>query len=731
MTHLSRRRNASEPVCIRTEDRGPPGPCRRPAAAPGSHVTGSCMGTGGRGVRGARETGDNGGEGMAETATAEGPAGLAGEGERSVAVVFSGLLLVMLLASLDSTIVATALPTIVGEMGGIGHLSWVVTAYLLAQTVVTPLYGKLGDLYGRKSVLQSAVVIFLVGSALCGLSRSLTALIAFRAIQGLGGGGLAVSAQAAIGDVIPPRDRGRYQGIFGAVFGLSSVAGPLIGGFFTTNFTWRWIFYINLPIGILAMVVLGATLPSATERKRHRIDYAGAGLLAVGLAALILLTDLGGSAFPWASVPIALLGAGSVLALVSFVAVERRAGEPVLPPRLFRNPIFTLSGAVGLVVGFAMFGSITYLPLFLQTVKGSSPTSSGLQLLPVMGGMLVTSIASGQLISRWGRYKVFPVVGTAVMTVGLFLLSRLGAGTSLLTASAYMLVLGMGLGLVMQVLVLAVQNSVDYTDLGVATSGATLFRSIGGSLGTAVLGAIFAGQLSGHLARLLPAGSHAAAAGAGADPASLARLSAPVRELYVRAFTESLDHVFLVAAVVGAVAFVLTWFLQERPLRASVAAAPAGVGQAFAMPTDEESWTQLSRMVWGVLHRQAKVRVIDTLAARAGVDLPPAACWLLVRIALGHDADPVRVGHAYHLPPDVLRDALSTLSARGLVTRDGGPPDAPARATPQGMETFDRLREAGREWLCEMLEAWQPEDHADLTAILERVSEEVVEGRGG
>ncbi|HEU0053015.1 MAG TPA: MDR family MFS transporter, partial [Longimicrobium sp.] len=445
--------------------------------------------------------------------------------ERSVWVVFSGLLLVMLLASLDSTIVATALPTIVGELGGIGRLSWVVTAYLLAQTVVTPLYGKLGDLYGRKVVLQSAVVIFLVGSALCGLARSLEALIAFRALQGLGGGGLMVSSMAAVGDVIPPRERGRYQGIFGAVFGLSSVAGPLIGGFFTTNLTWRWIFYINLPLGVAAMVVLGATLPANPERKKHRIDYAGAGALAASLASLILLTDLGGTTYPWGSPQIVGLALVSAVCLALFIRIENRAAEPVLPLRLFRNRIFTVSSAVGVVVGFAMFGSITFLPLFLQTVKGASPTGSGLQLLPVMGGMLVTSIASGQLISRWGRYRVFPIVGTAVMTVGLFLLSRMRPDTSLVTASLYMLVVGMGLGMVMQVLVLAVQNSVEYQDLGVATSGATLFRSIGGSLGTAVLGAVFSARLASALAQVSP--GHAAAVtggGGGMDPAAIQRM---------------------------------------------------------------------------------------------------------------------------------------------------------------------------------------------------------------
>lgn len=513
---------------------------------------------------------------------------------KQVRVTIGGLLLVLLLAALDSTIVATALPTIVGEMGGLTHLSWVVTAYLLAQTVVTPLYGKLGDLYGRKKVVQVAIVIFLIGSALCGLARSLTQLIVFRAVQGLGGGGLMVTTQAVVGDIVPARDRGRYQGIFGAVFGLASIAGPLIGGYFTTHLSWRWIFYVNLPFGIIAIIVLAATLPSVSRRVSHAIDYAGAALLATALSGTIVVTDLGGLTYPWTSPFILGLIAIVIGSIAGFLAVERRASEPVVPLRLFRNRTFVISIVIGLIVGFALFGSVTYLPLFLQVVKGDSPTSSGLRMIPMMGGMLVSSIIAGQLISRRGRYKVFPIIGTAVMVLGLFLLSTMKPETSISTTSLLMMTLGLGLGLVMQVLVLVAQNSVDFRDLGVATSGATLFRLVGGSVGTAVLGAIFASRLHQNLLRTLPASLSGAAGSAGANvsPRAIAGLPPDVRQLYTRGFTESLNHLFLVATFIGLAGFFLSWFLPETPLRETVAARAGTVndeiGEVFPRPGDEE-----------------------------------------------------------------------------------------------------------------------------------------------
>src|SRR3954471_7597775 len=453
------------------------------------------------------------------SAQAEVPAEV-GQNQR-VRLIFGALLLVLLLASLDQTIVSTALPTIVGDLGGVSDLSWVVTAYLLSSTVVGPVYGKLGDQYGRKIVLQVAIVIFLVGSALCGISQNMTELIVFRGIQGLGAGGLIVVTIAVIGDIFPPRERGRYQGYFGGVFGISTVAGPLLGGFFVDNLSWRWIFYVNVPIGLIALAVIATAFQPRTDHVKHAIDYLGALLLAGGLSAIVLYTSLGGTTYPWGSAGMVALIVGGFALLGAFVFVESRAAEPILPLEIFRNRVFTVTSVIGFIIGLALFGAITYLPLYLQDVKGHSPTTSGLLITPMMAGLLITSIGSGQLISRFGRYKPFPIAGTAIMAIGLALLSRLQVDTSTLVAGAYMLVLGLGLGLVFQVLVLAAQNAVDYKYLGVASSGSTLFRQIGGSDGVAIFGAIFATQLARTLAAKLPAGAHVPAS---PNPAALKRL---------------------------------------------------------------------------------------------------------------------------------------------------------------------------------------------------------------
>ena len=483
-----------------------------------------------------------------------------------VRVIFGALILVVLLASLDQTIVATALPTIVGDLGGLTHLSWVVTAYLLASTITGPLYGKFGDLYGRKGTLQVAIVIFLIGSALCGIAQNMPELIAFRALQGLGAGGLLTTTIAVVGDIIPPRDRGKYQGLFGAVFGVSTIVGPLLGGFFVDNLSWRWIFYVNLPVGAVALFVIAAVFHTRTERVEHAVDYLGAALLAGTLTCIVLFTSLGGTTFKWRSPEIAVLIALSVIQLVLFILAEQRASEPILPLELFRNRIFTVCAGIGFIIGLALFGSVTYLPLFLQIVKGRSPTSSGLQLTPMMAGLLVTSIVSGRLISRFGRYKPFPVVGTAVTTIGMVLLSRLDLHSTTAYTSLAMVVLGLGLGAVMQVLVLAVQNAVDYRNMGVATAGSLLFRQVGGSIGIAAFGAIFSNRLHGELASRLPPGVHRRRRLA---PRLIRALPPAAHSAYVHAVAAALHPVFVVASVIAGVSFLLTWLLREVPLRSS------------------------------------------------------------------------------------------------------------------------------------------------------------------
>ena len=484
--------------------------------------------------------------------------------QRQILLVFSGLMLGMLLAALDQTIVATALPTMVGELGGLQHLSWVITAYLLTSTASGPLYGKLSDLYGRKILFQAGIVIFLIGSVLSGLSQTMLQLITFRALQGIGAGGLMVLAQAIIGDILSPRERGRYQGYIGSVFAFASVAGPLLGGLFVDHLSWRWVFYVNIPIGIVALFVTSAVLKLPARHVQHKIDYLGSALMVLGIGALLLMTSWGGTEYGWSSPVILGLGIGGVALLVGFLVQEQRATEPLLPLRLFRQGIFSISSSIGFIIGFALFGAIAFMPLYFQVVNGDSATGSGLRMVPMMFGIVLTSIVSGRLISKTGRYRAFPIVGTAIMSLGVLLLTRLSATTSLLEASLFILVLGVGVGMVMQVVVLAVQNAVPHRDLGISTAGVNLFRSLGSAFGVAIFGSI----LTNRLASELPRGIDPSVLTG--SPERLKSLTPLVHQAVSEAFATSLHSVFVWALPIAVLGFVLTWFLKETPLRDTV-----------------------------------------------------------------------------------------------------------------------------------------------------------------
>jgi EmrB/QacA subfamily drug resistance transporter len=642
--------------------------------------------------------------------------------ERSrLRVIFAGLMLVLLLAALDSTIVATALPTIVGDLGGLDRLAWVTSAFLLGQTAVTPVYGKLGDLYGRKRVLQTAVVLFLIGSALCGLANGMTELIAFRGVQGLGAGGLIVLTQAVIGDVVSPRERGKYQGLFGAVFGVASVAGPLLGGLIVQTVSWRWIFYVNLPLGLVALAVLAAALPTGQGRERPVIDYLGAGLLAAGLSAIVLVTSLGGTTWAWESAQVILVAALGAMLLAFFLAVERRAREPVLPLALLRDRVFAVAGALSLIVGFALFGTVTFLPLYFQTVDSATPTGAGLRLVPMMAGLVVMSILSGQVISRTGRYRIFPIAGTALMAIGLLLLSRLDVGTSTAASALYLLILGLGIGSVTQVLVLAVQNAVDYGVLGAATSGVTLGRGIGGSLGAAVFGAIFTSRLTSELQGVLP-GSLAREVSSGGRLSSdqLAQLPASTRSAYEHAYVHALSPVFVAAAGVALLGFALSWLLHERPLR-ETAATSTGLDDSLAVPRSPDSLAEIERALSRATTSEQRQRFRERVAARADIDLSPGATWALVRIDEHGFAGARALAEHDRVPPERIAAVVDELRRRGLIAgEDGGP-----TLTSAGHSLAGRAVAARRELLTEALADDSADRDPAVSELLRRLAREL------
>lgn len=634
-------------------------------------------------------------------------------GTRERIAIFSALALVLLLASLDQTIVSTALPTIVREIGGLSHLSWIVTAYLLATTIVVPLYGKLGDLFGRRIVLQVAIIIFLVGSALCGVAQNLPELIAFRIIQGLGGGGLIVTAMAVIGDVVPPRERGRYQGFFGGVFGLSTVLGPLIGGFIVGNASWRWIFLINLPFGILALAVINRTFRPHRKPSQIQIDYPGAMLLALTLTSIVIVTSLGttlASEAPVSLIAFSLLG---VVSLGSFIYIETRVADPLLPLSLFSNRAFVVAAAIGFIVGLALFGSITLLPLYLQIVKGLDPTSAGLHLTPMMLGVFVSSITSGQIISRIGRYKMFPIMGTGLMTVALVLLSSISVETSASTASIYMVLLGLGLGMVMQILVMAVQNAVAYEQLGVATSGTTLFRSIGGSVGAALFGAIFGFALNREIAAHAPQ-----LADTMSDPTAIGALSGALKATYNELFVAALHPVFRTAAATAFVAFLLSFLIKEVPLRATLAVEPQN--DPLQMPRDATSLEELARIVERITAKENRWRYYEQAAKRFDVSLQPDEFWLLARLGeIGGRADKAelrqRLGPKETRQPRVFHRLEEAGMAREV-------PGGFVELTEKGQQLYARLLRQRQDNLEKMLADWDVNQHPEVRALMKELA---------
>jgi MFS family permease len=550
-------------------------------------------------------------------------------------------------------------------------------------------------------------------------------LIIFRALQGLGGGGLIIGAQTIVGDVVSPRERGKYMGLFMAMFGVTTILGPLIGGALVDSAGWRWIFYINIPLGAAALVVGTVAIPGGLARVHRQIDYLGTALLSAAATALVLFTSLGGVSWGWASAPSILLAAAGVVSAALFVWAEHRAAEPVIPMSLFRNRVFASTSAIAFVVGFAMFGALTFLPLFLQVVKGVSPTTSGVRLFPMMGGLLVASIGSGQLVSRWGRYKVFPVVGTALMTVGLYLMSTVGVATGAWVESAYMVVFGMGLGLTMGILVVAVQNAVPYEMLGVATSGNTFFRMIGGSFGTAVFGAVFSNLFGSNLRHYLHGFKVPPSVIAQTDNPKLVEALPPhVRDGVVLAFSHTVQSVFLIGVPIGALAFLLSWLLPEVELRKTIRTTDPG--EEFRMPEGHSSLQEVQQALDRVTRRENRREIYRTLAERAGLSIDPDACWMLYRLTDRPGCSLQSTAGRLRVPADRLRPGLLSLEQSGMATRASEDDSCEIVLTDAGRHAVERLTAARRQGLMLLLDGWDPDEHPELQDMVKKLAHDLL-----